>query len=129
MLEDAAKVLEKVTAEDETHNEVLGVRLDLCMAAKKWDLAAKVGRRLVKNEPGNAGAWVNLAYSIRRVEGLDSAEEILLHACSLHPNNALIAYNLSCYASVAGRTEEAKIRLRHAFDLNKAFRGVALADC
>jgi Flp pilus assembly protein TadD len=128
MLEEAAKTLEKVTAEDETQNEVLGVRLDLYMAAKKWDLAAKVGRRLVKNEPGNAGAWVNLAYSIRRFEGLDAAERILNQARSLHANNALIAYNLACYASVAGRTEEAKNRLRRVFDLDKAFRAVALED-
>jgi Flp pilus assembly protein TadD len=128
MLEEAAKTLQEIRAEDESRREVLGVRLDLYMAARKWDLAAKFARRLVENEPGNAGAWVNLAYSIRRLEGLDAAEEILLHALSLHPRHAMIAYNLACYASVAGRSEEAKDRLRQAFDLDRSFRVVALED-
>jgi hypothetical protein len=30
----------------------------------------------------------------------------------------MIAFDLACYASVAGRMEEAKARLRHAIDLH-----------
>jgi hypothetical protein len=34
--------------------------------------------------------------------------------------------NLASYASVTGRTEEAKARLRHAIDLDKDVRRMAL---
>ena len=34
--------------------------------------------------------------------------------------------NLASYASVTGRTEEAKVRLRHAIDLDKGIRRLAL---
>jgi hypothetical protein len=34
----------------------------------------------------------------------------------------MIPFNLACYASVAGRMEEAKARLRHAIDLDKGAR-------
>ena len=40
----------------------------------------------------------------------------------IHPKVAMIAFNLACYASVAGRMEEAKERLRHAIELDKDIR-------
>ena len=40
----------------------------------------------------------------------------------------MIAFNLACYASVTGRMEEAKVRLRHAIKLDKDIRGLALDD-
>jgi hypothetical protein len=38
----------------------------------------------------------------------------------------MIAFILACYASVAGRMEEAKERLRHAINLDKDIRKLAL---
>ena len=55
--------------EDKTRNEVVGARVNLYMAAKKWDMAAAVASHLVKVEPQNKAWWINLAYSIRRSEG------------------------------------------------------------
>ena len=40
----------------------------------------------------------------------------------------MIAFNLACYASVAGRMEEAKERLRHAIEFDKEARKLALED-
>ena len=40
MFDDAAMVLEEIAPEDKTRNEVLGARVFLYMAAKKWEMAA-----------------------------------------------------------------------------------------
>jgi Flp pilus assembly protein TadD len=69
-----------------------------------------------------------LAYALRWTESIERAEAILLRAQKLHPKVTMIAFNLACYASVTGRTEEAKERLRHAMDLDKAICGLALDD-
>ena len=53
MFDDAAQALEEITPEDKTRNEVLGARVDLYMAAKKWDMAAAVASHLVKVDPEN----------------------------------------------------------------------------
>jgi Flp pilus assembly protein TadD len=98
------------------------------MAAKKWDMAAAVASRLVKVEPENEAWWISLAYSVSRIEGVEKAEAILLRGQAIHPKNALIAFILACYASVTGRLEEAKARLRHAIDLDKDIRRLALDD-
>jgi Flp pilus assembly protein TadD len=91
-------------------------------------MAVTVGSHLVKTDPDNPSAWINLAYSVRRAESIERAEEILLKARDLHPKSALIVFYLACYASVAGRMEEAKGRLRHAINLDKDIRRLALDD-
>ena len=120
--------LEEIAPEDKHRNEVLGARVILYMAAKKWDMAAAIASHLVKLEPENAAWWISLAYSIRRSESVEKAEAILLRAQAIHPKVAMIAFNLACYASLAGRMEEAKERLRHAIDLDKDIRELALED-
>jgi Flp pilus assembly protein TadD len=98
------------------------------MAAKKWDMAAAVASHLVKVDPETAGWWISLACALRRTESIEKAEAILLRAQTIDPKVAMIAFNLACYASVTGRMEEAKARLRHAIDLGKDIRELALDD-
>jgi Flp pilus assembly protein TadD len=128
MLDDAAKVLDEIALEDKNRNEVLGARVVLYIAAKKWDMAAAIASHLVRVDPNNEAWWINLAYSVRRIEGVEKAEDILLRAQAIHPKVAIIAFNLACYASVTGRIEQAKARLRHAIDLDKEIRRLALGD-
>jgi tetratricopeptide (TPR) repeat protein len=128
MLDDAETALEEIAPEDKNRNEVLGARVALYAAAKKWDMAAAVASHLVKVEPENAGWWINLAYSVRRIESVEKAEAILLRAQAIHPKDSLIAFHLACYASVTARIEEAKARLRHAIALDKRVRTLAIAD-
>jgi Flp pilus assembly protein TadD len=128
MFDAAALVLEEIAPEDENRTEVLGMRVQLYMAAKKWDMAAAVASHLVKVDLGTAGWWISLAYALRRTESVEKAEAILLRAQAIHPKVAMVAFNLACYASVAGRMEEAKERLRHAIELDKEARKLALED-
>ena len=100
MFDDAALALEEIEPEDKTRTEVLGARIALYITAKKWDMAAAVANHLVKVEPETSGWWINLAYAKRRCEGIESAEAILLRARELHHDNAVIEFNLACYASV-----------------------------
>jgi Flp pilus assembly protein TadD len=85
MLDDAALALEEIEAEDKTRTEVLGARIALYITAKKWHIAAAVATHLVKVEPENEAWWIKLAYSLRRSEGIEQAEAILLRARVIHP--------------------------------------------
>ena len=78
-----------------------------------------------KTKPG----WIDLAYSVRRSEGIKQAEAILLRAQAIHPKVAMIAFTLACYASVTGRMEDANERLRNAIELDKDDRLRSLAAC
>ena len=50
MFDDAAMVLEEIAPEDKTRNEVLGARVGIYMAARKWDMAEAVASHLVSRE-------------------------------------------------------------------------------
>jgi hypothetical protein len=128
IFDDAALALEEIAPEDKTRSEVLGARVAIYLAAEKWDMAVAVANHLVKIEPENSGWWINLAYATRRCEGIESAEAILHRARELHHDNAMIEFNLACYASVAGRFEEAKARLKRAIELDKRFQKLAIDD-
>ena len=58
-------------AEDKNRTEVLGARVVLYIAAKKWDMAAAVASHLVKVDPETAGWWISLAYALRRTESIE----------------------------------------------------------
>jgi tetratricopeptide (TPR) repeat protein len=83
---------------------------------------------LVKVEPEEAGWWINLAYATRRCESIKKAETILLRARELHQDNALIEFNLACYASIQSYFEEVKARLQQAIELDQETRRMALDD-
>ena len=72
--------------------------------------------------------WIALASAKRRSDGIESAEAVLLKACELHHDIAMIEFYLACYASAAGRFEEAKARLKRAIELNKQFQKLAIDD-
>jgi Flp pilus assembly protein TadD len=63
-----------------------------------------------------------LAYATRRCEDIENAETILLRARELYHDNAVIEFKLAYYASVAGRMEDAKERIRKAIELDKDIR-------
>jgi hypothetical protein len=50
MLDDAALALDEIQPNDKTRTEVLGARVNLYMAVRKWDMAAAVASHLVKVE-------------------------------------------------------------------------------
>jgi hypothetical protein len=72
MFDDAALALEEIEPEDKTRKEVLGARVELYLAAKKWELVAAVASRPVKVEPENVGWWINLAQATLAFSHRDS---------------------------------------------------------
>ena len=64
----------------------------------------------------------------RRSESVEKAESILMEALKVHPNEAMIHYNLTCYASVAGNIEVAKERWKETLKLDKNLRLLAFED-
>jgi hypothetical protein len=91
-------------------------------------MVAAVASHPGKVDPETVGWWISLAYALRRAgkrlrrRGSHSASGSLQHGgwCTavspsaipktqaIHPNVAMIAFTLACYASVAGRMEDAK---------------------
>jgi Flp pilus assembly protein TadD len=129
---EAAQELDKIAPRLRGHPAVLRVYYDLHAKAKLWDLAAEVAGALVTAEPGDPGAWICLAYAIRRKpgSGILQAREILTRAQPMFPEQHLIPFNLACYECQLGDLEKARQWLQMAFAGNDAseMKLMALAD-
>jgi len=77
MFHEAAQVLEEIAPEDKNRNEVLGARVNLYTAAKKWDMAAAVASHLVKVDPKTAGWWISLPMRLDAPKALKTEEGVI----------------------------------------------------
>jgi hypothetical protein len=78
-----------------------------------------VATRLALIDPDNAQWAVSWAYAARRVDSIDAARLILLNTVERSPEVAIFHYNLACYECQLGSLEEAKCRLKRAFELSR----------
>ncbi len=58
------------------------------------------------DDPDHPQWSISLAYVTRRLESVGAAKSILLEAATLHPNEAIIHYNLACYDCQLGRSNQ-----------------------
>lgn len=128
ILDEAVRELEDLPPEEKSRVEVMALRLVLSSALKNWEEAAAWGEAVIKAVPEEAAMWLQYAYAVRRARSIEAAEQILLQALKIHPNEATIRYNLACYACVSGKIPEAKLRLQEAFAREKDLRMLARKD-
>lgn len=128
MLDDAATELEQIDPGDQLRPEVLDFRVALYARAEKWTAMEVAARKMVALRPEIPGTWANWAFATRRATSLDAAKEILLRAERKHPADALIQFNLGCYACQLGDLAEAKSRVQRAIQIDRSFQRLAADD-
>ena len=123
MYREAAAELDAVVAAEKPLPEVRSVRLDLCMAAKQWADAVKVGSALAGDHPACENAWIGWAYALRELQRVPEARDILLEAEKHHGGkSAVLHYNLACYDSLLGELASARARLATACRMDQRFK-------
>ncbi len=129
---EACKELENVSLAQQEHPNVLEVRWLICAEKGDWSSALEVARTLVRCAPESSSGWVHQAYALRRTDGggLSAAWEALLPAYGKFPEEAIIPYNLSCYACQMNRSTEALTWLQKALKIGgkEKIKQMALAD-
>jgi tetratricopeptide (TPR) repeat protein len=84
-------------------------------------LGARPGRAY---EPSDWEILNPLSDAGEYAEAADRARELI----QVHPESAMLVYNLACYESLAGRTDDAIGHLRLAIDRKESFRSFAAED-
>lgn len=129
---DAEAELNEISEPLQRHPDVLTCRYELYARFNRWDLAAGVAQALVEGFGQDVGAWVSLAYAVRRKSGggIPQAREVLQKARELFPAETLIAYNLACYDCQLGDETAAMQWLKQAILLGgkKEVKDMALKD-
>lgn len=108
--------------------EVKVLRCDLLARQSRWEEMQGLAEGLARTEPGQPQWWISWAYAARRTESLAAARRVLLESRRHHPDNAIIVYNLACYASVEGDHGAARELLDEATRLDPVCEKMAAKD-
>lgn len=84
--------------------------------------------RALKEKPGGVEATVGFGWCLKRTGRLPEAVQAYETALKLHPNEALLHYNLACYQSLLGKVPEAFAALDRALAIDETFRRLALDE-
>jgi len=116
---DAKSELSSISAAQQEHPDVLEVRWIILAEEQNWDEALIIARKLMACAPDRSSGWLHQAYALRRVShgGLKQAWRALLSAFDKFPKEALISYNLSCYACQMNDLSEAKLLFEKAISI------------
>ena len=130
--DEARTELGSISPEQREHPDVLEVRWLLCAEQKQWVEALQVARALMLAAPDRSSGWLHQAYALRRVPegGIKQAWQALLPAFEKFPKEAVISYNLSCYACQMKQREAARVWFKRAVFLGgkQKFQEMALND-
>lgn len=109
-LAEAELELGRIPVRRRQQPDVLETEWLLTAARRDWTRSLAVADLLVATAPERANGWIHRAYAARRAEGggLTRAREILMEALERFPDEAVIPYNLACYASQLGELDEAR---------------------
>jgi tetratricopeptide (TPR) repeat protein len=129
---EAEEDLNRVSAMQQCHPDVLEVRWLILAQTGRWEAALEAARTLLKMAPNRSSGWLHQAYALRRAakDGLRLAWDALLPAFKRFPREATIPYNLSCYACQMDQIDEARSWLQRAMVLGdrSEIKQMALSD-
>jgi hypothetical protein len=112
--------------------EVLELRWLICAEEKNWEEGLRAAEALVRVAPEISSGWLHRAYALRRIPGgsLQSAWDALLPAAAKFPDEALIPFNLACYACQMQQLDTALSWLKCAVAIGgkSAIKQMALED-
>jgi len=120
--------LERIPAALHDHPACRVARLNLLMLEKNWAEAFPIARRLREQFPQHAEHWISDAYVTRRARNIAEAEPILIEAAGLFPRQAVIVYNLACYACQLGHLDKARALLKLLVQHHPEWRAAAVQD-
>lgn len=124
MVQEADDELAKMT----DHADVMRLRAVVYERGERWEQMKEVAGSLVTQWPEEAAHWIALGWATRRAGSIPEASDVLRRSLKHHPSEAVIHYNLACYAAQTGIFDEARSRLKDAIRLNPMMRDLANDD-
>ncbi len=129
---EARVELAQISAAEQEHSDVLEVRWSVAAAQRCWEEGLQLAQALLRRDPQRLSGWLHQAYALRRVPdgGVQRAWDALLPAAARFPKEAIIPFNLACYACQTGKLDAARDWLRRAVAISdkEAIKAMALGD-
>jgi tetratricopeptide (TPR) repeat protein len=89
---------------------------------------ADIAKHLAESYPERSDNWMHWAYALREMDQIEEAKSVAIRSLELHPDEAVLHYNLACYLSLLGEFEPAKKHLNRACVTDDPFKAFATED-
>ncbi len=131
-LAEARAELEQIPKALQSHPQVLEAHWGICAEAGDWPAALENAQRQLAAAPKSLSGWVHRAYALRRAPGggLQAAWDALFPVMEKFPDEAIVPYNLACYACELRQLDVARIMFKRALGLGdrSQLKQMALKD-
>ncbi len=128
LYQEAFDELENLEGDDRISKETWALRCMLYQATEQWEAMRDTAKHLVSTAPHEVEYWLMAATATRKAENVDAAEQVLRFALKFLPADPMIHYYIACYACQLGRLDEARDRLKVAFDSRGDLKFTALEE-
>jgi tetratricopeptide (TPR) repeat protein len=119
---EADAEIEKITAEFQSHPDLLEIRWQIYANESKWGPCLDIARAITVQDPKRASGWIHLAHSAQRAVGGSAqiAYDILLSAIDKVPEDPTIFYEMARFARQLGHLKEAQQSFEKAFQIDSS---------
>ena len=128
MTDEALAELDRVPAEERTHEDVAHLRVYILMRARRWDEALAACEALREGRPDLNLGFIHGAFCLHELGRTAEAMALLQEGPASLLREPVYFYNLGCYHAVLGNPEEAQNCLQTSFNMDEKFREIARYD-
>ena len=111
--------LEKITPMLRAHPDVLELRWHICQGAEKWEACLDIAAAIIKLVPKRPDGWIHRSFALHELKRTQEAFDNLLPVADRFPKVWTVPYNLACYCSQLGHSEECEAWFKKALAIDE----------
>ena len=120
----AIELLDRLSAKEKLNGNATVLRAEALRVLGRFSDAIPYFRRAVTKTPQSMTSWLGLGWCLKRLGQLSDAITVLTQSIDVCDNEPILAYNLSCYHSLAGNVPAAIKYLTKAISSDDRFRSL-----
>lgn len=127
LLLTAIQLLDRLSVTEKSNGNAIALRAEALRALCRFSDALPYFQQAVTDNPKSMTSWLGFGWCLKRLGRLTEAIKVLTQGIDLCNDDPIIAYNLSCYHSLAGNVPAAIKYLTKAISSDERFR--SLTSC
>ncbi len=128
LLERALGLLDELSERERDREDACLLRGEALRALGRFAEALPIFQRVCSQHPTSMPGWLGLGWCLKRLDRLPEAIEALTSGIAANGDEPVLAYNLSCYHSLAGNVLAAIKFLTKAISSDDRFRALTTVE-
>ena len=128
LLITAIQLLDRLSETERSNGNAIVLRAEALRALGQFSDALPYFQRAVANTPQSMTSWLGFGWCLKRLGKLQEAITVLTQGIDICGDDPILAYNLSCYHSLAGNVPAAIESLTKAITSDDRFRSLTSGE-